>query len=82
MKKFNCIILFCMLLVVNACTEKSEVSKVHIIFKTHLDIGFTDLSSVVEQRYIQEFIPKAMIWRMNFVNPAEKNAMYGLPVHG
>ena len=60
MKKFDCIILFCMLLAVNACTEKSEVSKVHIIFKTHLDIGFTDLSSVVEQRYIQEFIPKAM----------------------
>lgn len=37
-----------------------EVKKVHIIFKTHLDIGFTDLSSVVERRYIENFIPKAI----------------------
>ena len=37
-----------------------EVKKVHIIFKTHLDIGFTDLSSKVEQKYIDEFIPKAL----------------------
>ena len=36
------------------------VRKVHIIFKTHLDIGFTDLSSKVEQKYIDEFIPKAL----------------------
>ncbi|MDR3262406.1 MAG: DUF5054 domain-containing protein [Tannerella sp.] len=37
-----------------------QVEKVHVIFKTHLDIGFTDLSSKVEQRYIDEFIPKAI----------------------
>lgn len=37
-----------------------DVKKVHIIFKTHLDVGFTDLSSTVEQRYISEFIPKAI----------------------
>lgn len=36
------------------------VEKVHVIFKTHLDVGFTDLSSKVEQRYITEFIPKAI----------------------
>jgi hypothetical protein len=38
----------------------AEVKKVHVIFKTHLDVGFTDLSSKVEQRYITEFIPKAI----------------------
>lgn len=38
----------------------SRVKKVHVIFKTHLDIGFTELSSKVEQRYIDEFIPKAI----------------------
>ncbi|WP_216629180.1 DUF5054 domain-containing protein [Sphingobacterium lumbrici] len=38
----------------------SSVKNVHIIFKTHLDIGFTELSSVVEKRYIDEFIPKAI----------------------
>ncbi len=36
------------------------IKKVHIIFKTHLDVGFTDLSSKVEQRYINDFIPKAI----------------------
>ena len=38
----------------------SEVSKVYVVFKTHLDVGFTDLSSVVTERYIREFIPKAI----------------------
>jgi hypothetical protein len=37
-----------------------EVKKVHVIFKTHLDVGFTDLSSKVEERYIREFIPGAI----------------------
>ncbi len=37
-----------------------HVKKVHVIFKTHLDIGFTALSSKVEQRYIDDFIPKAI----------------------
>ena len=37
-----------------------EVTKVYVVFKTHLDVGFTDLSSIVEKRYINEFIPKAM----------------------
>lgn len=41
-------------------TKQDDVEKVHLIFKTHLDIGFTELSSVVEQRYIDEFIPKAI----------------------
>ena len=40
--------------------QNREVEKVHVIFKTHLDIGFTDLSSRVEQKYIDEFIPKAI----------------------
>ena len=38
----------------------SQVKKVHLIFKTHLDIGFTDLSSVVERQYIEDFIPKTL----------------------
>lgn len=37
-----------------------QVEKVFVIFKTHLDIGFTDLSSKVEQRYIDYYIPKAI----------------------
>lgn len=38
----------------------SRIEKVFVIFKTHLDIGFTDLSSKVEQRYIDLYIPKAI----------------------
>lgn len=38
----------------------NDVTKVYVVFKTHLDVGFTDLSSVVENRYINEFIPKAL----------------------
>ena len=38
----------------------TSVERVYVVFKTHLDVGFTDLSSVVTQRYITEFIPKAL----------------------
>ena len=38
----------------------SSVEKVYVVFKTHLDVGFTDLSSNVTQRYVHEFIPKAL----------------------
>ena len=37
-----------------------QIKKVHLIFKTHLDIGFTDLSSTVERQYIEEFIPNTL----------------------
>ncbi|MDR2469920.1 MAG: DUF5054 domain-containing protein [Tannerella sp.] len=37
-----------------------QVEKVHVIFKTHLDVGFTDLPSKVEQKYIDNFIPRAI----------------------
>ncbi|MDR2057218.1 MAG: DUF5054 domain-containing protein [Dysgonamonadaceae bacterium] len=36
------------------------VKKVYVIFKTHFDLGYTDLSSAVEQQYIKNFIPKAI----------------------
>ena len=37
-----------------------EIKKVLIIFKTHLDIGFTDFASVVKQKYFDVFIPNAL----------------------
>lgn len=45
---------------VNAGAADKDVKNVVVVFKTHLDIGFTDLSSNVEKRYIEEFIPKAI----------------------
>ena len=37
-----------------------KVEKVYVSFKTHLDVGFTDWSSIVTDRYVNEFIPKAL----------------------
>ena len=37
-----------------------EIKKVLIIFKTHLDIGFTDFADVVMQKYFDVFIPNAL----------------------
>ena len=56
------LVLLCICLTINAgqAQVNEEVSKVYVVFKTHLDVGFTDLSSVVEKRYIDEFIPKAL----------------------
>lgn len=33
---------------------------VHLIFKTHLDIGFTDLAELVRAQYHRQFIPQAI----------------------
>lgn len=33
---------------------------VHVIFKTHLDVGFTDLAAEVVRRYREHYIPQAM----------------------
>ncbi|MCC3356851.1 DUF5054 domain-containing protein [Bacillus sp. REN16] len=37
-----------------------DIEVVHVIFKTHLDIGFTDLAENVTQQYIKSYIPKAI----------------------
>ena len=36
------------------------IKEVYLIFKTHLDIGFTDKAQTVVKRYIEEFIPNAI----------------------
>lgn len=38
----------------------SEITKVHVIFKTHLDIGFTNLGSRVVDIYLTDFIPATL----------------------
>ena len=34
--------------------------RIHLVFKTHLDLGFTDLAGRVVARYVEEFIPRAI----------------------
>jgi hypothetical protein len=43
-----------------AFVQNEQIEKVHVIFKTHLDVGYTDLAVNVEKTYIDNFIPKAI----------------------
>jgi len=38
----------------------SEIETVHIIFKTHLDVGFTDMPHKVVERYFNVYIPQSI----------------------
>ncbi|NOU91249.1 DUF5054 domain-containing protein [Paenibacillus sp. LMG 31460] len=38
----------------------TNVKRVHVVFKTHLDIGFTDMGKHVVDRYMNGFIPQAL----------------------
>ncbi len=37
-----------------------DIQRVHVIFKTHLDIGFTDYARNVTRQYFDDFIPNAI----------------------
>ncbi len=39
---------------------QTGIDKVHLIFKTHLDIGFTDFAANVVANYFSHYIPKAI----------------------
>lgn len=34
--------------------------RVHLVFKTHLDVGFTDLAARVVARYLDDYLPRAL----------------------
>ncbi len=38
----------------------TDIKVIHVVFKTHLDIGFTDLASTITTNYINDFLPRAM----------------------
>jgi len=37
----------------------AEIEAIHIIFKTHLDVGFTELAHNVVAKYFDDYIPRA-----------------------
>jgi hypothetical protein len=41
-------------------TSPDSIQKVHLIFKTHLDVGYTDYARNVIQHYFTHFIPQAL----------------------
>ena len=62
MKKIFAAVVICCSVIGQLCAREvnPEVEKVYVSFKTHLDVGFTDWSSIVADRYVNEFIPKAL----------------------
>ncbi len=38
----------------------TSIRKIHLIFKTHLDVGYTDFARNVLENYIEHFIPNAL----------------------
>jgi len=45
---------------VNDELVNDDVTSVLLVFKTHLDVGFTDFAWAVRQRYLDEFFPRAL----------------------
>lgn len=39
---------------------RTDIELVHVIFKTHLDVGFTNYARVIVDRYMNDFIPGAI----------------------
>src|SRR6478752_634009 len=40
--------------------ESPQLTTIHVVFKTHLDLGFTDTAANVTGRYVHEYLPRAI----------------------
>ena len=40
--------------------DRQNIRKVYVVFKTHLDIGFTDMGQTVLDRYVNDYIPHSI----------------------
>lgn len=40
--------------------DMGTMKKIYVLFKTHLDIGFTDMAQNVTENYLRNFLPNAM----------------------
>lgn len=58
--------------------DKSMIKKVHVVFKTHLDIGFTDLGAVVMDRYVNDYIPHSINLAFELNTEKEKKFIWTL----
>ena len=52
------------------------MKRVHIIYKTHLDIGFTDFAQVIEDKYLNEFIPSVINLAQQVNRDGQKNFIW------
>lgn len=72
---------FCALGYASAAQNK-DVTRVYAVFKTHLDVGFTDLSSVVENAILPNLFLKPSKSEKNYAPTAPAKDMYGPPAPG
>ena len=41
-------------------SASKDVNKVHVVFKTHLDLGYTDLAANIRDDFFESYIPDAI----------------------
>lgn len=58
--------------------DKSTIKKVHVVFKTHLDIGFTDMGQNVLSKYTESYIPRAVDLAFQMNTEKEKRFIWTL----
>ena len=56
--------------------DPSDVRRVVIVSKTHLDVGYTDYAAAVVQRYVDSFIPKALDLAFSVNTPEKKRFVW------
>ena len=56
--------------------ENKLVKQVIVVFKTHLDIGFTALAEEVLDRYCKSFIPSAVQLALRVNMPSKKRFVW------
>lgn len=53
-----------------------DIKKVHVVYKTHLDVGFTDMGQNVLDRYVNEHIPHAINLALEMNTPEHKKFIW------
>lgn len=56
--------------------DYKEIKKVHVVFMTHFDMGFTDYAENVLNSYMEEFIPKAVDLALEMNREGEKRFVW------
>lgn len=62
----------------NEVVTNETIKRVHVVFMTHFDMGFTDLADRVLSSYIQDFIPEAIRLAMDLNQDGRKRFIWTL----
>lgn len=58
--------------------DYQSIKKVHVVYKTHLDIGFTDMGGNVIRQYMEKHIPHSINLAMELNTPERKKFIWTL----